>query len=178
MLLLTLFFAIVKPKLAISQESFYDYEVETIDGDIISMSQFKGKKILIVNTASKCGFTSQYKQLQDIYLKYKDLGFVIIGFPCNDFGKQEPEKEDKIKSFCSINYGVTFPMMSKIHVKGDNKSPLYEWLTSKKLNNVKSSSVKWNFQKYAINRDGTLHDYYYPTTKPDSQKIIKWIEGQ
>ncbi|WP_394669588.1 glutathione peroxidase [Halosquirtibacter xylanolyticus] len=159
-----------------AQNSIYDYKVVNIDGKEISLDQFKGKKILIVNTASKCGFTSQYEDLEKLYKKYKDSDFVIIGFPSNDFGSQEPGNNIEIKEFCSVSYGVTFPMMSKIKVKGDDKAPIYKWLTMKSLNGVKNSSVKWNFQKYAINRDGTLHDFYYSITKPMSDKIIEWIE--
>lgn len=156
--------------------SIYDYEIETIDGKTISMSQFKGKKIMIVNTASKCGFTPQYEQLQALYAEYKDQNFVIIGFPANDFLKQEPGSNEEIAAFCQKNYGVDFPMMAKISVKGKEMAPIYEWLTSKELNGKADSSVKWNFQKYLIGTDGKLEEMYYSKVTPNDAVIIDWIK--
>lgn len=163
--------------MAFSQEkTIYDYEVETIDGDTISLSQFKGQKILIVNTASKCGFTPQYEQLQELYEKYKDKGFVILGFPSNDFLKQEPGTNEEIAAFCQKNYGVSFPMMAKIKVKGKNMAPIYQYLTSKELNGMKDSKVSWNFQKYLIGRDGKLEEVFQPKVVPTDAVITQWIE--
>ena len=159
-------------------QSFYDFTVKDIDGNDFALSQLKGKKVMVVNVASKCGFTPQYEQLEAIYEQYKAFGFTIIGFPANDFKAQEPGTNKEIKEFCSLNYGVTFPMMEKIHVKGDSIHPLYEWLTSKALNGVEGSSVKWNFQKYLINEQGKLEMVVSPWTKPDSKKVLKWIEGK
>ncbi len=157
-------------------KTIYDYTVEDINGDEFKFSDLKGKKILIVNTASKCGFTPQFDGLENLYQKYKDQNFVIVGFPSNDFGQQDPGSNEEIAEFCRLNYGVTFPMMSKISVKGDSIAPIYEFLTQKELNGKKNSSVKWNFQKYLINEDGTFHDYFYSITEPESNKITKWIE--
>lgn len=156
--------------------TIYDYKVEDINGNEFDFASLKGKKILIVNTASKCGFTPQFEGLEDLYEKYKDQNFVIIGFPSNDFGQQDPGTNQEIAEFCQMNYGVSFPMMSKIKVTGDEMAPIYKFLTDKAINGKKCSSVKWNFQKYIINEDGTFEDYFYSITKPDSKKIIKWIE--
>jgi glutathione peroxidase len=158
--------------------TIYDYKVESINGDEFDFADLKGKKILIVNTASKCGFTPQFDGLEELYQKYKDQNFVVIGFPSNDFGQQDPGSNEEIAEFCKINYGVSFPMMSKISVKGDSIAPIYQFLTQKDLNGKKNSSVKWNFQKYLINEDGTFEDYFYSITNPDSKKISKWIESK
>lgn len=159
-----------------AQTSFYSYTVKDIDGKDFPLAQLKGKKVMVVNVASKCGFTKQYTQLQEIYTQYGGDDFIIIGFPANNFFKQEPGTDEEIKSFCSINYGVTFPIMSKISVKGDQQAPLYQWLTSKELNGVKDSKVKWNFQKYLISADGQLEKVISSKTKPDSEEIINWIK--
>lgn len=156
--------------------TIYDYKVEDIRGKEFDFADLKGKKILIVNTASECGFTPQFEGLEALYQKYKDQNFIIVGFPSNDFGQQDPGSNEEIAEFCQINYGVSFPMMSKIKVKGDDKAPIYQFLTQKDLNGKKNSSVKWNFQKYIINEDGTLEDYFYSITEPDSKKITNWIE--
>ncbi len=156
---------------------FYDFTVKDIDGNDFSFSQLKGKKVLVVNVASKCGHTPQYEQLEEIYEKYKDLGFVIVAFPANNFMHQEPGTDEEIKQFCSLNYGVTFPVMSKISVKGKDIHEVYQWLTSKERNGVRDSSVKWNFQKYLISADGKLVDVIKPKIKPDDPVIIKWIEN-
>lgn len=162
---------------AISQQkkSIYDIKLEDISGKSIDLNQFKGKKILFVNVASKCGFTSQYDGLQELYTQYKNK-LVIVGLPCNQFGGQEPGTEKEIKSFCRLNYGVDFPMTKKIDVKGENQHPIYAWLTKKELNGKKSSSVKWNFQKYLVDENGNLIDYYYSMTKPLSKKITKHLK--
>lgn len=155
----------------------YGFKVKTIDGEDFDFSTLKGKKVMIVNTASECGLTPQYKQLQEVYEKYKDKNFTIIGFPANNFGSQEPGSNSQIKEFCTKNFSVTFPMMAKVSVKGDDMCELYQWLTKKEKNGVMSSSVKWNFQKYLIDENGHLVDSVSPMKKPDCDKIVKWIEG-
>ena len=162
--------------ITISAQSIYEYTVTDIDGNEFSFEQLKGKKVMIVNVASKCGYTPQYEQLEAIYEKYGGGDFVIIGFPANNFMKQEPGTNEEIKEFCSLNYGVTFPMMAKISVKGKDKAPIYEWLTEKELNGESGSSVKWNFQKYLIGTNGKLEYVMNPQIKPDDPKIIAWIE--
>ncbi len=157
-------------------QSFYDFTVKDIDGNDYSFEQLKGKKVMVINVASKCGFTPQYEELQALYEKYKGKDFIIIGFPANNFKEQEPGTDEEIKSFCSLEYGVTFPMMAKISVKGDDIDPVYKWLTTKELNQKSESSVKWNFQKYLINREGKLEYVINPWVKPDNNKIVKWIE--
>ena len=159
-----------------AQTTFYDFTVEDINGKDYPLSQLKGKKVLVVNTASKCGFTPQYEGLQELYEKYGGDDFMIIGFPANNFAKQEPGSNEEIANFCQINYGVTFPMMSKISVKGDDQDPLYTWLTSKSENGVEKSKVSWNFQKYMIDEEGQLVGHFAPTVKPDSKKLVSWIE--
>ena len=159
-------------------QSFYDYTVLDIDSNRFSMSQLEGKKVMVVNVASKCGLTPQYKQLEAIYRKYKDDNFIIIGFPSNDFMKQEPGSNEDIKVFCSEKYDVTFPIMSKIIVKGDEMEPIYQWLTQKELNGFEDSSVKWNFQKYLIGEEGNIEKIISPRIKPDNDKIINWIEDK
>ncbi len=158
------------------RQSLYDIEVNDINGSPISFSTYKGKNILFVNVASKCGFTKQYKELQSLSDAYKDK-LVIIGVPCNQFGKQEPGNASEIQEFCSINFGVTFPLTEKLNVKGKQQHPLYKWLTSKKLNGRKNSTVRWNFQKYLVDEKGNLIDYYYSFTKPMSSKITKHLES-
>lgn len=158
--------------------SIYQYTVQDIDGNDFKMSELEGKKVMIVNTASKCGFTPQYEQLEEIYQKYKDDNFTIIGFPANNFMSQEPGSNEDIKEFCTLNYGVTFPMMSKISVKGDDMHPLYQYLTQKDQNGVLDNEVKWNFQKYLINEDGTLAHVFYSKTLPNDEEIIRWIEAK
>ncbi len=160
-----------------AQDNIYSFTVKDIDGNEFPLSQLKGKKVMIINVASKCVFTPQYKQLEAIYQKYKDDGFIIIGFPANNFQNQEPGTNKEIKNFCSLNYGVSFPIMEKISVKGTDMAPLYQWLTQKDLNGKSNSSVKWNFQKYLINKDGKIDKVLNPWTKPNNKKIIKWIES-
>jgi len=161
----------------IAQNNFYDFVVKDIDGKDFPLDQLKGKKVMVVNTASKCGLTPQYEELEKLYKEYSDKNFVIIGFPANNFMNQEPGTEAEIKSFCTLNYGVTFPMMSKISVKGDDMHPLYQWLTEKEKNGFEDSSVKWNFQKYLIDESGNLVKVVSPRTKPYDDSIIAWLSN-
>ncbi len=162
---------------AFGQKSFYDFQVEDINGNPFDLSSLKGKKVLIVNTASKCGHTPQYEQLQKIYDVYGGNNFTIIGFPANNFNQQEPGTNEDIALFCERNYGVTFPMMSKISVKGDDMHPLYEWLTQKSKNKVLDSEVGWNFQKYLIDEKGRLVKMFEPKVKPDDERIVSLIRN-
>lgn len=155
--------------------SIHQFKVADIYGDIFDFSKLKGKKVMIVNTASKCGLTFQYEALQKLYSQYKDLNFIVIGFPSNDFLWQEPGSNDEIIDFCEENYGVTFPMMSKVTVKGSKKHPIYQFLTQKSKNNFKDSRVTWNFQKYLINKDGRIEKIISPRTRPDSEEVVSWI---
>jgi glutathione peroxidase len=159
-------------------KSFYDFTVTDINGKEFPLSQLKGKKVMVVNTASQCGHTKQYKTLEEVYKTYGGDKFIIIGFPANNFLSQEPGTNDEIKEFCTKNYGVTFPMMSKISVKGDDMHPLYKWLTTKSLNGVMDSEVGWNFQKYLIDESGNLVDMVKPRESPDSKRIIEFITGK
>ena len=154
--------------------SLYDIPINALDGAPIDLASFKGKYILFVNVASECGFTSQYKDLQKLSDTYPET-LVVIGSPCNQFGKQEPGNASQIQTFCERNFGVTFLLTEKIDVKGRKQHSLYRWLTSKDLNRKKNSSVKWNFQKYLVNKEGKLVDYYFSITKPMSSKIIKHL---
>jgi len=158
-----------------SYKTLHNFTVKTLEEEEFDMSQLKGKKVLIVNTASKCGNTPQYEGLQDLYEKYGGEDFMIIGFPANNFLRQEPGTNKEIREFCTNNYGVTFPMMSKISVKGNNMHPLYQWLTRKDLNGLMDSSVKWNFQKYMVDEEGKLVGMLSPKTKPLSEEIINWV---
>jgi glutathione peroxidase len=158
-------------------KSFYDFKTTTIDGQPFDLSTLKGKKVLVVNTASKCGNTPQYEQLEQLYLKYGGDKFTIIGFPANNFLSQEPGTNAQIKEFCTKNYGVTFPMMSKISVKGKDQDPIYQWLTSLNENGVMDAPVRWNFQKFMIDESGNLVGMVAPGTSPMTDKIVNWIEG-
>lgn len=157
------------------ETGFYQLEAKTIDGKPFSFASLRGKKVMIVNTASKCGFTPQYEQLQELYKTYGGDNFTIIGFPANNFLRQEPGTAEEIKEFCRLNYGVTFPMMEKISVKGDDMHPVYQWLTQKVKNNVEDSKVQWNFQKYLINENGQLEKIIPSKQKPNDPAIISWI---
>lgn len=162
-----------------SPKTLYDFQAKTIDGKDFDFSSLKGKKVMLVNTASECGFTPQYADLQTLYDKYKSTGkFEIIGFPCNQFGGQEPGSNSEIKTFCTKNYGVTFQMMEKIDVKGDNQHPIYKWLTHKDENGVEDSEVKWNFNKYLIDENGHYVRHAPSSEKPGSEEITNWIEGK
>ncbi|MCX6238224.1 MAG: glutathione peroxidase [Bacteroidia bacterium] len=159
-------------------KTLYDFKVTTLDGQAFDLSSLKGKKVLVVNTASKCGLTPQYATLQKLYDTYKDRNFVIVGFPANNFASQEPGTNTEIKEFCTKNYGVTFPMMSKISVKGNDIDPLYKWLTQKSLNGVVDAEVQWNFQKFMIDEQGKLVGFVTPKELPNSPAITNWIEGK
>jgi len=176
-----LLFAIITmmmPMALFSQNSgFYDFKVKTLEGEDFDLSSLKGKKVMVVNVASKCGNTPQYKDLEELYEKYQGE-LVIIGFPANNFGGQEPGSAAEIREFCSKNYGVTFPMMEKISVKGDDMHPLYKWLTSKEENGVMDSNVTWNFQKYLIDENGRLVDMLNPKEKPGSDKTLAWLSAE
>lgn len=156
--------------------SIHQFKATSIEGKQIDFMDFKGKKIIVVNTASECGLTPQFKELQALYTTYKDSGLVIVGFPTNDFAHQDPGTNDEIHSFCERNYGVTFLMMQKISVKGNDMHPIYKWLTSKSQNGVMNSTVKWNFQKYLIDEKGFLVNVVSPWKKPDCSKILNWLK--
>jgi len=145
----------------------YDFQVETLNGETQDFAEYQGKALLIVNTASKCGFTPQYEGLEKLYQQYKDQGLVVIGFPCNQFGSQEPGDADDIGSFCQKNYGVTFPMMAKVDVNGKDAHPIYEWL-KKQQGGFLTDGIKWNFTKFLLNKDGQVVDRYASTTKPEA----------
>jgi len=161
-----------------TKKTFYDFTMKDIDGNIVDLHKYKGKKVLVVNTASECGYTPQYKELEWLYKNYKDSNLVIIGFPCNDFNGQEPKGEKDIKQFCEKNYGVTFPMMAKVVVKGKDMCPLYSWLQKKDENGVQDNDVKWNFNKFMINEDGTWGGYLPSKILPDNKVVIDWIMGR
>ena len=172
---MTLFLTLFIAAAAVSQtNSFYDFRVKTLEGEDFDFSALKGKKIMIVNTASKCGYTPQYKDLEELHEMYGDK-LVILGFPANNFASQEPGSASEIRAFCTANYGVTFRLMDKISVKGKDIHPLYAWLTSKEKNGVMDSEVKWNFQKYLISEEGKLVDVLYSKEKPGSEKVLAWL---
>ncbi|SFZ91368.1 glutathione peroxidase [Flaviramulus basaltis] len=173
--LATLFSLNSNQQQAMNIESIYDISINALNGKPINLADFKGKHLLFVNVASKCGFTSQYKELQELHETYKDK-LQIIGLPCNQFGGQEPGDAKAIESFCEVNYGVTFLITEKIDVKGKNQHPLYTWLTQKVNNGKIDSSVKWNFQKYLVNDQGKLVDYYLSATNPLNSKITKHLK--
>lgn len=156
-------------------KTLHDFKAKTLDGKDFNFADLKGKKVLIVNTASECGYTPQYKDLEALFQKYSSKNFVIIGFPCNDFGGQEPGTSADIKSFCSKNYGVTFPMMEKISI---STSPIYKWLTSKEENSVLDAKVTWNFNKFLVDEKGNLVKYLPSKVKPMDAEITDWIEGK
>jgi glutathione peroxidase len=160
-----------------TMKTLYDFKVKDINGQEFDMASLKGKKVMIVNTASECGLTPQYENLEKLYKEYGGDKFTIIGFPCNDFGAQEPGTNEEIKTFCSKNYGVTFRIMDKVKVLGNDKCELYKWLTSKEQNGVEESVVKWNFQKYLIDENGNFVKMVSPKTLPDDASIIDWIKG-
>jgi glutathione peroxidase len=159
-------------------ETIYQFKVKDLYGKEFDFASLKGKKILIVNTASECGLTPQYKDLEAIYEKYKNKNFIIVGFPANNFGSQEPGSNEQIAKFCQLNYGVTFPMMSKISVKGNDKHPVYQFLTQKSKNGLQDSEVEWNFQKYLINEEGELVKVLSPRVLPTDAAIVGWINGK
>lgn len=157
--------------------TIYQFKVKDISGNVFDLASLKGKKVMIVNTASECGLTPQYEQLQELYSEYKDDNFIIIGFPANNFGAQEPGSNEQIATFCQRNYGVTFPMMEKISVTGDDTHPLYQFLTHKDKNGLEDNEVKWNFQKYLINEEGVLVKVIGPQTLPIDEEIMNWIRS-
>ncbi len=159
--------------------SIYDFEVKTMGGDLQSLSTYKDKVLLIVNTASKCGFTPQFKELQALYKAYEDKGFTILGFPSNQFLNQDPGTNEEIMSFCEINYGVTFPMFAKIDVNGKMADPLYQYLTKESPGTFGVKAIKWNFTKFLIDRDGMIVGRYAPNTKPSEikEEIEKLLEN-
>lgn len=156
-------------------KSFHNFQVDDIYGDPFDLADLKGKKVLVVNTASKCGLTPQYEELQALYEKYGGDNFTIIGFPANNFANQEPGTNEEIVEFCTANYGVSFPMMSKISVRGDDMHPLYQWLTQKSMNGKLDAEVTWNFQKFMVDENGSLVDFAPPRENPGSEKIVNWI---
>jgi glutathione peroxidase len=160
-----------------TMKTLFDFNATLINGKEISLSEYAGKKILVVNTASKCGFTPQYADLERLYLEYGPDKFVILGFPANNFLWQEPKSDTEIAQFCSLNYNVTFPMFAKISVKGKNIHPLYEWLTQKELNGVADAKVKWNFQKFMISEEGKWVDVVYSKENPYCDKILGWLRS-
>lgn len=159
------------------KETIYQFEVEDLYGNKFDFSDLKGKKVMVVNTASECGLTPQYEGLQELYDMYKNNNFVIVGFPANNFGGQEPGSDEQIAAFCKQNYGVTFPMMSKISVKGKDMHPVYEFLTEKAKNGREDSEVEWNFQKYLIDESGHLVKVISPRTLPNDPAITDWIKS-
>ncbi len=164
------------PILSMAQEkSIYQFEVQDLYGKPFDFSQLKGKKVMIVNTASECGLTPQYEELQKLYELFQDSDFEIIGFPANNFGGQEPGSDEEIAAFCEQNYGVSFPMMSKISVKGEDMHPIYQYLTQKSQNGVQDSEVQWNFQKYLLDEEGQLVKVIEPRTLPTDPEIIDWL---
>lgn len=164
--------------LKIKKMSIHEFKVENINGEEFDFSSLNGKKIMVVNTASKCGLTPQYEKLEALYQKYKNDNFIIIGFPSNDFMGQEPGSNEEIIAFCKKNYGVSFPMMSKVKVKGNDKCDIYSFLTSKSQNGLEDNKVQWNFQKYLLDENGFLVKVLSPRTLPDDPQISSWIEGK
>lgn len=158
-------------------KTLYDFSVKTIDGKELPLSKFKGKKVLVVNVASKCGLTPQYKELELLYRTYARKGLVILGFPANNFNGQEPGTNEEIATFCKQQYEVSFPVMSKVSVKGDDQTPLYQWLTQKTLNGVADAPVQWNFQKFLIDENGHWVDVVSPRESPMSARILSWLNG-
>lgn len=175
LIIMSLFSFFSKAQSVEPNQSIYDIQLISISGEPIQLSSYKGKHILFVNVASKCGFTGQYDGLQDLFETYKDK-LVVIGLPCNQFGEQEPGNAEEIQSFCRVNYGVDFPITEKLDVKGDRQHDIYKWLTSKTENGKMDTSVKWNFQKYLVDQDGRLVDVFYSITKPKSDKITTHLK--
>ena len=161
--------------LTTNAQSIHSFTVKSIDGKNLNLASFKGKKILIVNTASKCGYTPQYEGLEKVYEQYKDK-LVILGFPCNQFGGQEPGTNEEIVEFCKKNYGVSFPLADKIDVKGSNIAPIYQWLTTKSKNGILDASISWNFNKFLIDENGKMIAYFPSNVKPDSDAILSYLK--
>lgn len=166
-----------KTEKVMGKQTIYQFKVEDLSGNTFDFASLKGKKVMIVNTASKCGLTPQYKDLEAVYKEYKDKGFVIVGFPANNFASQEPGTNEEIQTFCQQNYGVTFPMMDKVSVKGDDMCEVYKFLTQKSKNGLQDSEVEWNFQKYLINEKGELVKVIKPKTLVTEPEVINWIKS-
>jgi len=166
------------PFKSLVEKRIYDFSVKDLQGNTFDFSTLKGKKILIVNTASRCGYTHQYEGLEKLYKTYKDKGLVVVGFPCNQFGRQEPGTNQEIATFCQSKYGVTFPMMEKVKVKGKGQHPIYQFLTHKAHNGVLDAKVSWNFNKFLIDSNGHLVKHLSSRVKPMSEEIINWVEGK
>jgi glutathione peroxidase len=176
-LILILMLCAACASLSAAPKSIYDFNLKTIDGEHVSLKTYQGKVVLLVNVASKCGFTPQYTSLEAIYEKYKDRGLVIVGIPANNFGSQEPGTDEEIKKFCSSKYMVTFPMMSKVSVLGDDKTPLYVFLTAKDTDPKFSGDIKWNFTKFLFDRNGNPVARFEPNVTPDSPEVTAAIES-
>ena len=174
---LFLMFFVACASLFAQSKTIYDFTIKSIDGQPVPLSSYSGKVVLVVNVASKCGFTPQYAGLEAVYEKYKDRGLVIVGIPANNFAQQEPGTNDEIKKFCSNKYNVTFPMMSKVSVKGDDKAPLYTFLTDKASDPQFGGDIKWNFTKFLFDRSGNIVARFEPATTPDSPQVIAAIEA-
>lgn len=160
-----------------TKQSIHQFKVTDLSGNTFDFASLKGKKVIVVNTASKCGLTPQYKDLETLYTIYKDKGLVIVGFPANNFFSQEPGTNEEIAQFCQLNYGVTFPMMAKVSVKGKDMCEVYQFLTKQARNGVEDSDVEWNFQKYLLNENGELEKVISPRTKPLDDEIVNWVKG-
>jgi glutathione peroxidase len=160
-----------------TKQSIHQFKVTDLSGNTFDFASLKGKKVMIVNTASKCGLTPQYKDLETLYKSYKDKGLVIVGFPANNFASQEPGTNEEIAQFCQLNYGVSFPMMSKVSVKGIDMCEVYQFLTQQAKNGLQDSEVEWNFQKYLLNKNGELEKVISPRTKPLDEEIVNWVKG-
>jgi glutathione peroxidase len=168
-------FMILASALMVNAQSIHSFKVKGLDGKQIDFASFKGKKILVVNTASKCGYTPQYESLEKVYEQYKNK-LVIIGFPCNQFGGQEPGSNEEIAAFCKKNYGVTFPLADKIDVKGATMAPIYQWLTQKSKNGVVDANISWNFNKFLLDENGKMIAYFPSNVKPDSEEILSRVK--
>jgi glutathione peroxidase len=164
--------------LMVNAQGIYDFTVQNANGEDVQLSEYKGKVILLVNVASKCGFTSQYEGLQRLYEKYNEQDFVILGFPANNFLNQEPGTNEEIQEFCRLNYGVTFPVFAKISVNGKDIHPLYKYLTDKKANHDFGGKISWNFNKFLIDREGNIINRFGSRTEPESEKMVKAIEAE
>ena len=169
---------IIQMKDSKKDQTIYQFKVTDLNGELFDFASLKGKRVLIVNTASECGLTPQYQQLQSMYDEFKEKDFVIVGFPANNFGAQEPGTDEEIATFCEANYGVTFPMMSKISVKGEDIAPIYAFLTQKSANGLQDSEVEWNFQKYLIDEQGHLVKVISPRVLPNDPEIKEWVKAK
>ena len=160
---------------SVKQKTIHDFKIESIDGKTINFSKFKGKKLLIVNTASKCGYTPQYKALEELQQKYKGK-LVVVGFPSDNFGGQEFQQNSEIKEFCQKNYGVTFPLTTRVDVKGETATPIFKYLCDKTQNGVLDAKIGWNFNKFIVDENGKLLAYFDSKTKPDSPEVLKYLQ--